>query len=166
MIRRNFPLIVLFLIFVGLLDLLWQIPIYRIPAKDEPEMESVTPGKPFTGRMDMPTLEDFYVLENSAGRDLSQLEKYIQGRAAGLHWLSQEHFRNKKNDDISLGIHLVVDSLGVFRCLGIMFSDAGDPAFEEKLVQHIQYFWRYRKSENGKTEFWIPLRWKAKYSKS
>ena len=110
----------------------------------------------------MPSLEEIYVLENTAGRDIAQLEKFIQGRAAGLHWLSQEHFKNKKNGDISLGLHLTVDSLGVFHCMEIMFSDADDAAFEERLVEHIQYFWRYKKSESGKTEFWIPLRWKAK----
>jgi hypothetical protein len=162
MFRRNFPLIVLLLIFVGLLDLLWQIPVYKPPVKEEPESVPDEPGKPFTGRMTMPSLEEIYVLENTAGRDIAQLEKYIQGRAAGLHWLSQEHFKNKKNGDISLGLHLTVDSLGVFHCLEIMFSDADDAAFEGRLVEHIQYFWRYRRSEHGKTEFWIPLRWKAK----
>ena len=162
MFRRNFPLIVLLLVFAGLLDLLWQIPVYRAPVKEEPEPVPDEPGKPFTGRMTMPSLEEIYVLENTAGRDIAQLEKYIQGRAAGLHWLSQEHFKNKKNDDISLGVHLVVDSLGVFHCQEIMFSDADDAAFEERLLEHIQYFWRYRKSEKGVTDFWIPLRWKAR----
>jgi len=159
MSKRDFPLIVLFLVFLGLLNLLWQIPVYKPPLVEEKsESKPDEPGRPFTGRMTMPSLEEIYVLENTAGRDVAQLEKYIQGRAAGLHWLSQEHFKNKKNGDISLGLHLTVDSLG----MEIMFSDADDAAFEERLVEHIQYFWRYRKSERGKTEFWIPLRWKAK----
>ena len=162
MFRRNLPLIVLLLVFAGLLDLLWQIPVYKAPAVEAPEPVPENSGRPFTGRMSMPSLEEIYVLENTAGRDIAQLEKFIQGRAAGLHWLSQEHFRNKKNGDISLGLHLTVDSLGVFHCMEIMFSDADDAAFEERLVEHIQYFWRYKKSESGKTEFWIPLRWKAK----
>ena len=115
--------------------------------------------------MDMPNLDDIYVLDNSAGRDVEALEKYIQGRAAGLHWLGQEHFKKKGADDIRLGLHLVVDSLGIFSCKEILFSDADDETFEQKLKDHIEYFWRYKKSENGVTDFWIPLRWKAKYSK-
>ena len=59
----------------------------------------------------------------------------------------------------------MVDSLGVFTCREILFSDADDEAFEQKLREHIEYFWRYKKSENGVTDFWIPLRWKAKYTK-
>ncbi len=165
--KQNFPLIVLFLVFLGLLNFIWQVQPYKAPLLDEPETISVESenSKPFRGRMDMPGLDDIYVLENSAGRDVEALEKYIQGRAAGLHWLGQEHFKKKGADDIRLGLHLVVDSLGVFTCREILFSDADDEAFEQKLKDHIEYFWRYKKSENGVTDFWIPLRWKAKYSK-
>lgn len=167
MIKRNFPLIVLFLVFLGLLDFIWQVTPYKAPLSQEDESTVAGPEKSrsFTGRMDMPNLDDIYVLDNSAGRDVEALEKYIQGRAAGLHWLGQEHFKKKGADDIRLGLHLVVDSLGIFTCKEILFSDADDETFEQKLKDHIEYFWRYKKSENGVTDFWIPLRWKAKYSK-
>ena len=167
MIKRNFPLIVLALVFLGLLNFIWQVQPYRMPQSHEPEQVVVNQEKsrPFTGRMDMPNLDDIYVLDNSAGRDVEALEKYIQGRAAGLHWLGQEHFKKKDADDIRLGLHLVVDSLGIFACKEILFSDADDEAFEQKLREHIEYFWRYKKSGNGVTDFWIPLRWKAKYTK-
>ena len=167
MIRRNFPLIVLSLVFLGLLNFIWQVQPYKAPLshESEPTIIKQEKSKPFTGRMDMPNLDDIYVLDNSAGRDVEALEKYIQGRAAGLHWLGQEHFKKKGADDIRLGLHLVVDSLGVFTCREILFSDADDEAFEQKLREHIEYFWRYKKSENGVTDFWIPLRWKAKYTK-
>ena len=166
MIKRNFPLIVLFLVFVGLLDLLWQIPRYKIPVKIEPEEKPVESGHSFTGRMDMPGVDDIYVLDNSAGRDVELLGKYIQGRAAGLHWIGESHFKKRGAEDIRLGVHLVIDSLGSFICKGILFSDADDDAFEKNLVDHIEYFWRYRKSDKGVTEFWIPLRWKAKFSRN
>ena len=167
MIKRNFPLIVLFLVFLGLLDFIWQVTPYKAPLSQEDESAVAGPEKSraFTGRMDMPNLDDICVLDNSAGRDVEALEKYIQGRAAGLHWLGQEHFKKKGADDIRLGLHLVVDSLGIFTCKEILFSDADDETFERKLKDHIEYFWRYKKSENGVTDFWIPLRWKAKYSK-
>ena len=167
MIRRNFPLIVLSLVFLGLLNFIWQVQPYKMPPshESEPTIVEQEKSKPFTGRMDMPNLDDIYVLDNSAGRDVEALEKFIQGRAAGLHWLGQEHFKKNGADDIRLGLHLVVDSLGVFTCREILFSDADDEAFEQKLKDHIEYFWRYKKSENGVTDFWIPLRWKAKYTK-
>lgn len=165
--RQNFPLIVLFLVFLGLLNFIWQVQPYKAPLSHEPEPTAIgqEKSKPFKGRMDMPSLDDIYVLDNSAGRDVEALEKYIQGRAAGLHWLGQEHFKKKGADDIRLGLHLVVDSLGIFTCKEILFSDADDEAFEQKLKDHIEYFWRYKKSESGVTDFWIPLRWKAKYTK-
>ena len=167
MIKRNFPLIVLFLVFLGLLDFIWQVTPYKAPLSqvDESAVAGPEKSRAFTGRMDMPNLDYIYGLDNSAGRDVEALEKYIQGRAAGLHWLGQEHFKKKGADDIRLGLHLVVDSLGIFTCKEILFSDADDEAFEQKLKDHIEYFWRYKKSENGVTDFWIPLRWKAKYSK-
>ena len=167
MVKQNFPLIVLFLVFLGLLNFIWQVKPYKMQPPHEPEMTVLEQdsSRPFKGRMDMPNVDDIYVLENSADRDVEALETYIQGRAAGLHWLGQEHFKKKGADDIRLGLHLLVDSLGVFTCKEIMFSDADDEAFEQKLKEHIEYFWRYKKSENGVTDFWIPLRWKAKYSK-
>ena len=96
MIKRNFPLIVLFLVFLGLLDFIWQVTPYKAPLSQENESAVAGPEKSraFTGRMDMPNLDDIYVLDNSAGRDVEALEKYIQGRAAGLHWLGQEHFKS------------------------------------------------------------------------
>ena len=122
--RQNFPLIVLFLVFLGLLNFIWQVQPYKAPLSHEPEPTALgqEKSKPFKGRMDMPSLDDIYVLDNSAGRDVEALEKSIQGRAAGLHWLGQEHFKKKGADDIRLGLHLVVDSLGIFTCKEILFS--------------------------------------------
>jgi hypothetical protein len=165
-IKRNFPLIVLFLVFIGLLDFLWQVEPYKAPPADNSEAATEQNVKTFMGRMDMPNLDDIYVLENSAERDVEALEKFIVGRAAGLHWLGQEHFKKKNASDIRVGLHLVVDSMGVFTCKKILFSDADDAAFEKQLTEYIEYYWRYKKSQKGITEFWIPLRWKAKVSKN
>ena len=165
MIKRNFPLIVFSLVFIGLLDFIWQVQPYKALPVNEPEVMVERNSKAFTGRMEMPGIDDIYVLENSAERDIEALELYIQGRAAGLHWIGQEHFKKRNAEDIHLGLLLSIDATGNFTCKQILFSNADDEAFEEKLKSHIETFWRYRKSERGITEFLIPLRWKAKYSK-
>ena len=62
MIKRNFPLIVLFLVFLGLLDFIWQVTPYKAPLSQEDESAVAGPEKSraFTGRMDMPNLDDIW----------------------------------------------------------------------------------------------------------
>lgn len=178
MFKRNFPLILLLIVFAALLDVV--VSTHRfIPAPVEtlmiaPEPE---PVKSFTGRVVMPNLDDMYVLDNSAGRDLVQLEKFLQGRAAGLHYLASEHFKtirkshkkNKRaaklppNSDILVGIRLSLDSLGQFELKEFVFSNTEDQEFKNRLAEHIKYYWRYPRGTAGKLEFWIPIRWFAQY---
>jgi len=168
MIKRNFPLLLLLLVFVALLDIIYCIPrkpyVETVIVAEEPEQD---PVESFKGRMVMPNLNDIYVLENSAGRDLMQLEKFLQGRAAGLHYLASEHFKaGKKKDipkDITLGLRMTLDSLGQFQVEEIMFTDTDDEEFLNRLQEHIKYFWRYPKSTAGILDFWIPIRWRAEY---
>ena len=175
MIKRNFPLILMFLMFVGLLYVLFSIPRSvpepEVPFVPEPKEE--TTG--FSGRVVMPGVDDIYVLENSADRDIEQLVRFLQGRAAGLHYLAAEHFRNlKKNarrshkkvalsDDILVGVRMTLDSLGHFTLDEYVFSNTEDESFKKTLADHIGYYWRYPKSASGKLEFWIPIRWMAEY---
>lgn len=165
MIKRNFPLILLFLVFAGLIYVMLGVPRY-IPEPPPIIEQQPVEGPSFSGRVVMPNLDDIYVLENSAGVDLQQLEKFLQGRAAGLHYLSSEHFRQiKKNkrEDIVVGVRLTLDSLGVFHFDEFVFSDTDDAQFKSKLADHINYFWRFPKIASGKLVFWIPIRWLAKY---
>lgn len=172
MIRRNFPLIVLWLVFVAMLDILYNLP-RSVPMVKEPEPEDIVvrpTGEAFCGRVVMPTLGDIYVLENSSGRNLVLLEKFLKGRAAGLHFLSNDVFKKggasssleKKGEDIVIGIHLTLDSMGVFKVGEFVFTNNSDKWFRKQVVNHIEQYWRYPKSTAGKLEFWIPIRWKAK----
>ncbi|MCQ2102051.1 MAG: hypothetical protein MJY98_02350 [Fibrobacter sp.] len=141
-----------------------------------PEQEPVN-QKAFTGRMVMPSANDIYVLENSANRDIYQIEKYLQGRAAGLHWLAADYFKNvkkssrkssKKNSsnpaiaegDVMMGIKLTLDSLGRFYP-EIMFSNVNDEDLKALVIEHIQNFWLYRRSAGGTFEMWAPFVWKS-----
>lgn len=165
MVKRNFPLIVLFLIFAGLLYLMVGMPRY-IPEPPPIIEQQPVDGPSFSGRVVMPNLDDIYVLENSAGVDLQKLEKFLQGRAAGLHYLASEHYRQlkkKDREDIVVGIRMTLDSLGVFHFDEFVFSDTEDAKFKAKLVDHINYFWRYPRLSSGKLVFWMPIRWLAKY---
>ncbi len=169
MLKRNIPLILLLLVFVAMLDVLFSVQRYELvaPAVVEPPVQKN--DKSFTGRVVMPRLDDIYVLDNSAGRDLLQLERFLQGRAAGLHYLASEHFKIKKKQkretrpDLVVGIRVTLDSTGVFNLDEFVFSNTNDESFKQKLAEHIKYFWRYPKSTAGKLEFWIPIRWQAKY---
>ena len=178
MLKRNFPLILLFLVFAAMLVVLFNIPrsVPKPAAPFVPEQEEETNG--FTGRVVMPGFDDNYILENSAERDLDQLEKFLQGRAAGLHYLAAEHFKKlKKNhkhskarksgdssaDDIVVGVRMTLDSLGRFKLNEFVFSNTDDEEFKENLVNHVEYYWRYPKSASGTLEFWIPIRWMEKY---
>lgn len=169
MFKRNFPLILLLLVFVALFDVMFSVQRYELvaPVVVEPVPEQNV--KSFTGRVVMPKLDDIYVLENSAGRDLVQLERFLQGRAAGLHYLASEHFKALKKQrraamaDVVVGIRVTLDSTGAFNLDEFVFANTGDEEFKQKLADHIKYFWRYPKSTAGKLEFWIPIRWLAKY---
>jgi len=175
MFRRNFPLIVMFLLFAGMLYVLFSVPRFVpepvVPIVPEPEEDPAG----FSGRVVMPGIEDIYILDNSAGRDIAQLEKFLSGRAAGLHYLAAEHFRelrksrrsaSKKNsgtDDILVGVRMTLDSLGQFTLDEFVFSNTDDETFKKAFSEHVQYYWRYPKSDAGKLEFWIPIRWMAEY---
>ena len=166
MLKRNFPLILLLFVFIAMLDV-----IYCIPRTSPVEAPSVVPeqatGESFRGRVLMPSLDDIYVLDNSSGRDLVQLERFLQGRAAGLHYLASAHFKaarkNGRPKDITLGLRMELDSLGQFRVAEVTFADTDDEAFLDLLQEHVKKFWRYPRSTAGKLDFWIPIRWLAQY---
>jgi hypothetical protein len=128
--------------------------------------EAVDEFRAFSGRVVLPSVDEIYVLDNSAGRDMSAFAKYLEGRAAGLHWLARSYFKTHRGaGDAALGVHLTIDSLGVFRCEEFQFSDAKDKSLEQDLREHIEFYWRYRRSTQGKTEIWFPIRWLEKYSR-
>jgi len=178
---RNIPLILLAIVIAVMIVGLLQIkssstaPV-NVVAKIVPRTEPVN-QKAYTGRMVMPSIDDIYVLENSAGRDILQIEKFLQGRAAGLHWLAAEHFkavkkaakkskRNKVSEaenDVIMGLKLTLDSLGQFSS-EILFCNVDDKNLKDLVREHIQAFWRYPRSNNGgKFEMWAPFVWKLEY---
>ncbi len=171
MLKRNAPLLAFLLVFVAVLYFVYSIPQYE-PVVEISEDEKEAVEDVFVGRVDMPSIDEIYVVENSAGRDLNKLALFLQGRAAGLHYLSSEYFRKikayhkgnrfaKSDDDVFLGLHLTLDSLGRFMNPQIMFSDSDDDVFNVKLLKHVEYFWRLPPSEHGKLEIWIPIRFHA-----
>ena len=170
MLKRNAPLLAFALVFVAVLYFVYSIPQYE-PIVDVEEEEEV-PEEAFTGRVEMPSIDEIYVIENTAGRDLNKLAMFLEGRAAGLHYLSSEYFKKisvtrkgnrfiKSDDDVFLGLHLTLDSLGRFMDPKIMFSDSDDDVFKVKLLKHVEYFWRLPPSKQGKLEIWIPIRFHA-----
>lgn len=184
MVKRNFPLVVYALVFVMLLYFMYSIPRYTPVKKVEEESASLMlePHEYFSGRVVIPTLDDIYVLGNTSERSLLQVVTFLQGRSAGLHFLASEHFKKVKverrkqlrkssrypielgeEDDIHLGLRLTIDSLGRFVSPYILFSNTDDEIFKEKLLRHVEYFWRLPKCKKGKLEMWIPLRFRAQY---
>ena len=170
MLKRNAPLLAFALVFVAVLYFVYSIPQYE-PIVDVEEEEEV-PEEAFTGRVEMPSIDEIYVIENTAGRDLNKLAMFLEGRAAGLHYLSSEYFKKnrvtrkgnrfiKSDDDVFLGLHLTLDSLGRFMDPQIMFSDSDDDVFKVKLLKHVEYFWRLPPSKQGKLEIWIPIRFRG-----
>lgn len=169
--NRNLPILFLILVFAGFL-----LGIYRIK-RYEPVV-SIVPAahverqqwKSFTGRVAMPAIDDMYVLENSAGRDLTLFESFLQGRAAGLHWAAAEHFKKERcpqnadssASDVALGVKLTLDSLGEFTP-EILFSNTSDVDLKNRVLSHIRNYWRYPRSEDGVFEVWVPIVWKACY---
>lgn len=164
---RNLPLIFLTVVIVTMMIALLRMPRPE-PVTIVPEPEPVN-QKAYTGRMVMPSINDIYVLENSAGRDIVQLEKFLQGRAAGLHWLAADYFRNKKrtsrrkssesSENMLMGIKLTLDSLGQFHP-EILFSNVDNADLKQLVCEHIQTFWRYPRSTGGKLDMWAPFVWK------
>ena len=173
MLKRNAPMFAFMLVFVAVLYFVYSIPRYEpIVEVEENEKNEDVAEDAFNGRVDMPSLDEIYVIENTAGRDLNKLVLFLQGRAAGLHFLSSEHFKKikahrkghkfvKSDDDVFLGLHLTLDSLGRFSNPQIMFSNSDDEVFTVKLLKHVEYFWRLPPSKQGKLEMWIPIRFHA-----
>ena len=111
-----------------------------LPPPEEPVVEDSVPEEPrsFHGRVELPPVEDILVLSNSADRDIEKLATYFEGRSAGLHWIAQSYFKKHRNS-------------------------AEDETLGESIRQHIETYWRYRKSESGYTELWLPVRFRAVY---
>lgn len=162
---RDLPIIFLVLVFAGLLFILSQIhqysPVVSVEPVPEPEMQ-----QSFTGRVVMPSLDDIYVLENSAGRDLLQFERFLQGRAAGFHFASSSYFKSHSprkgkqgSGNVMMGIRLTLDSLGVFSP-EILFSNTDDKDFQDLVLSQIRTYWRYPRSAEGRLVVWVPVVWK------
>lgn len=169
---KNVPLILMALVMAVMIVGLLRMPPPAPPVTIVPESEPVN-QKAYTGRMVMPSVNDIYVLENSAGRDILQIEKFLQGRAAGLHWLAADYFKAKKKSEkksgktegnVLMGIKLSLDSLGVFKP-EILFCNVDAPALKQLVVEHIENFWRYPRSQSGKFEMWAPFVWKRTWEK-
>ena len=64
--------------FAGLLVGVYCIKPYHAPVSIVP-VEKEDPWHAFTGRVVMPSVDDFYVLENSADRDLEKFERFCKG---------------------------------------------------------------------------------------
>jgi len=162
---RDLPIIFLVLAFAGLLFILSQIHQYTPVVSVEPVPDPET-QQSFTGRVVMPSLDDIYVLENSSGRDLLQFERFLQGRAAGLHFASSSYFKShrsrkgkQESGNVMMGIRLTLDSLGVFTP-EILFSNTDDKDFQGLVLSQIQAYWRYPRSEEGRLVVWVPVVWK------
>lgn len=170
MISRNLPLLLLALIFIGFSSVLFVRAPERILPPPQEESAVLKEAKHFTGRVVMPSLDDLYVLDNSAGRDLVLFESFLQGRTAGLHWVADQHFRNEKAGtkhrkdaqvhDIYMGLKLTVDSLG-FMEPEILFCNTADQDFKKLVLDHVKAYWRYPRGASGKFEVWMPIVWLA-----
>ena len=167
---RDFPILFLILAFVGLLLGVYYIKPYKPVVSIVPVAEEEPQWHAFTGRVVMPSLDDMYVLGNSANRDLLQFERFLQGRAAGLHYASSDYFkksncqvvRGEAVPDAVLGIKLTLDSLGMFEP-EILFSNVNDEKFKGLVLSQIQTYWRYPRSVQGKFVAWVPFVWKTDY---
>ena len=168
---KNLNGLILFmvLVFAGLLVVVYCVKPYHAPVSIVPVEKEDKSWHAFTGRVVMPSLDDFYVLNNSADRDLVLFENFLQGRAASLHWAAAEHFKKIKcpddqnsEKDVVLGIKLTLDSLGLFTP-EILFSNTDDENMKDRVLSQIQTYWRYRRSEQGVLDVWVPIVWKACY---
>ena len=164
---RNLPIYFLILVFAGLMFALSRVQLYTPVANTESEAPAPAESESFTGRMVMPSLDDIYVLDNSAGRDIVQFEKFLKGRAAGLHFASAAYFKaNRKNahkdSNAFMGIKLTLDSTGLF-IPEILFTNVEDENFKSLVLSQIQTYWRYPRSVQGKFVAWVPFVWKTDY---
>lgn len=164
---RNLPIYFLILVFAGLMFALSRVQLYTPVANTESEGPAPAESESFTGRMVMPSLDDIYVLDNSAGRDIVQFEKFLKGRAAALHFASATYFKtNRKNfhkdSNAFMGIKLTLDSTGLF-IPEILFTNVNDENFKGLVLSQIQTYWRYPRSEQGKFVAWVPFVWKTDY---
>ena len=142
---------------------LWKV---TPPPPKEEVVEEVVPDEPqpFHGRVALPPVDEILVLSNSADRDIEKLATYFESRSAGLHWIAQTYFRSHKHsDDVVVGLRLAIDSLGQFACKEMEFTNAEDESLGEAIRLHIEAYWRYRKSETGTTELWLPVRFKSNW---
>ncbi|OWV26188.1 hypothetical protein B7988_06245 [Fibrobacter sp. UWB1] len=165
---RNLPIYFMVLVFAGMLFALSKVHIYTpvvLPAEPEP---APVEQEGFTGRVIMPSLDDIYVLENTAGRDLVQFARFLKGRAAGLHYASAAYFKaNQKNlkkdsPHAIMGIKLTLDSLGA-SSPEILFTNVHDNNFKGLVLSQIQTYWRYPRSESGRFVVWFPIAWETEY---
>lgn len=166
MFRRNFLILSVFSLFLFLIFLLYHAEsvfkpfYYQVTAEITSTKESQ-----FYGKMALIDTNSIYVIENEANRDLEQVHSFLLGRLSALHYLFESHFLYKKNthDEVTYGLFFEIDSEGFFQKTKIYFKNTSDKVLEEKLIQHIQKYWRYKASLNGKTTvILIPVRWYAK----
>lgn len=149
-----------FLFYSGFREL-FTVAVPEPPVEEQPAPEG---PKAFTGRVVMPDSESILVLENSADRDIGKLSTYLSGRAAGLHWLARPYFKKRRDaEDVIVGVRMTIDSLGRIACKEIEFTNAEDESLGDSIRLHIEMYWRYRKSEYGTTELWLPIRFRAVY---
>ena len=164
---HNLPIYFLILVFAVLMFALSRVQLYTPVINTESDVPVPVESECFTGRMVMPSLDDIYVLDNSAGRDIVQFEKFLKGRAAGLHFASAAYFKaNRKNahkdSNAFMGIKLTLDSTGLF-IPEILFTNVEDENFKGLVLSQIQTYWRYPRSEQGKFVAWVPFVWKTAY---
>ncbi len=136
------------------------------PPPKEEVVEEAEPEEPqpFHGRVVFPPVDEILVLSNSADRDIEKLATYFESRSAGLHWIAQSYFRSHKHsDDVVVGLRLAIDSLGNVACNEMEFTNAEDESLGDAMRLHIKAYWRYRKSETGTTELWLPVRFKSNW---
>ena len=164
---RNLPIYFLILVFAILMFALSRVQLYTPVANTESDAPAQVEPEGFTGRMVMPSLDDIYVLDNSAGRDIVQFEKFLKGRAASLHFASAAYFKaNRKNahkdSNAFMGIKLTLDSTGMINP-EILFTNVDDENFKGLVLSQIQTYWRYPRSVQGKFVAWVPFVWKTDY---
>ncbi|MCQ2096679.1 MAG: hypothetical protein MJY87_01895 [Fibrobacter sp.] len=160
---------------IPVLFILMIVALYLMPRSEkvnEDTSENLTPEEihrvevPFEGRVVLPEASDFEVVDNSANRDLDQVALFMKGRAAGLHWLANEHFKkaSRKNPlpDVRMELNISIDSMGVF-FVSLKSSNSKDKSMDEDLLDHIKKYWRYRRSTSGKTELIVPFTWTSRY---
>ena len=138
---HNLPIYFLILVFAVLMFALSRVQLYTPVINTESDVPVPVESECFTGRMVMPSLDDIYVLDNSAGRDIVQFEKFLKGRAAGLHFASAAYFKaNRKNahkdSNAFMGIKLTLDSTG------FLFPKFFSPMWKTKILK----VWCFRKS--------------------